>query len=98
MTLRVGTCHFVSRWTAVRYYAAQYGFDAGAEVEKKINSGEIKIGPPPLKPGERYALIDNDTRYAIEEDRAKELRRIAGKPIDAMKAATGKRRRFDEKK
>jgi hypothetical protein len=41
--------------TANLYYA-DYGLSA-SDVEQKIADGEIYIGKPPLKPGERLAMI-----------------------------------------
>ena len=59
-----GTAHFVDWQAAVRYYAP-YGYDRAA-VRRKIEEGEIHLGRPPLKEGERLTIIDEGTRYAIE--------------------------------
>jgi hypothetical protein len=61
---RQGTANFVSKAAAVRYYR-DYGFDA-ADVDRKIAEGEIHIGKPTLKPGDRLVVVYNGTRYAIE--------------------------------
>ena len=59
----VGTCHFVSRNAAYKYYAG-YGLTA-ADVALKIAAREIAIGPPKVKGGEAVILVDGDTRYAV---------------------------------
>ncbi len=58
-----GTSHFVSLPAAVRDYA-DYGSDR-AQVEQKIAEGQIHIGPPAVKPGERLITIDAGSRYAL---------------------------------
>jgi hypothetical protein len=63
---RWGTSHFVSRRAAVRYYS-DYEDDAEHAVERKLAAGEIHIGPPDLKPGQRLEHCDDGTRYAIVE-------------------------------
>lgn len=53
----------------MRYYR-DYGYtDLTGAVDRKLAYGEIHIGPPTLKPdgSERFVLIDNGTRYAIED-------------------------------
>jgi hypothetical protein len=68
---RTGTCHFLSRRSAQRYYAEPGGTWATArEIERKIAAGEIKVGPPAIKPGQRLTLVDAGTRYAIVEGEA----------------------------
>jgi len=62
-----GTHHFVSRDAAVRYYKPYHYDDTTAAVARKITEGEIAIGEPLLKPGQTLSIIDNGTRYAIEE-------------------------------
>ncbi len=66
--------HFVSEAHAIRYYAAYESGDAHqrhawakSAVAQKLKDGEIKIGPPALKPGETLRIIDGGTRYAIVE-------------------------------
>lgn len=61
--MRIGTCHFVSLQDAVRYYARQ-GIDAGG-VKAKLAAGEIHIGPPPLKDGQRHQILLSEMRYHI---------------------------------
>lgn len=58
-----GTSNFVSLSAATRYYR-DYGYDA-ADVKEKIRDGEIHIGKPSLKPGERLGLTDGGKRYTI---------------------------------
>jgi hypothetical protein len=62
-----GTSHFTSRSAAVRYYKG-YGYDdVKAAVAAKIKDGEIHIGKPPLKAGQRLTTVDGGKRYAITE-------------------------------
>lgn len=61
-----GTCHFVSLEAAWEYYSA-YEQDPKRAVRTKLREGSIKLGAPPLKPGQRLSIIDNHTRYAITE-------------------------------
>ena len=63
-TMIWGTAYFVSLAAACRYYKP-YGCDA-AHVGRKLTAGEIHIGAPLLKKGERLLTIDEGTRYAIE--------------------------------
>ena len=61
-----GTCHFVSLPAAIRYYR-EYGY-TDEQIIYKLNNGDIHIGKPlELKLGDRVVLIDDGTRYAIEE-------------------------------
>lgn len=68
---RIGTSHFVSFTKACDYYKGQ-GMDdltpaaLEREIRAKIDDGEISIGQPELKPGDRLLVIDDGTRYAIE--------------------------------
>jgi hypothetical protein len=56
-----GTAHFTSLSVAVRYYDRQ---DIGAyAVQDKVKAGEIFIGKPPVREGERLLVIDG--RYHI---------------------------------
>lgn len=59
----VGTSHFVTFASACRYYAV-YGYTI-ADVRQLVNTGEIHIGAPHIKPGERLVFMNNATRYAI---------------------------------
>jgi hypothetical protein len=71
MATITGTNNFVSFWKAVAYYSrpvpASSSRDIIQEVKDKIAEGDIVIGEPELRPGERLIVIDNYTRYAIEE-------------------------------
>ena len=71
----VGTHHFDTRDAAIKYYAKQ-GTDA-AEVDYKLEQGEIKIGPPKLGFHPAFAphrfnqmvvgcWVDADGRYMLE--------------------------------
>lgn len=66
-----GTSHFVNLTKACDYYKSQGlgGLTHAAleiEVRAKIEDGEISLGQPELKPGDRLLLIDGGARYAIE--------------------------------
>lgn len=65
--MKIGTSYFVSKTCANRYYQRHGGFSPQA-VTRKIQRGEIHIGKPTLKPGERLELIDNNCRYAIIDE------------------------------
>lgn len=70
--MRIGTSHFTSRDSAVRYYAGQRSLtraEAAIEVQLKLQDGEIQIGPPNLKPRERYVIDPVEGRYFVFEDR-----------------------------
>ncbi len=58
-----GSDHFVSRRAARAYYARQ-GYDA-ADVAAKFEAGEIHVGKPAVKPGERLGMIPGEGRYAV---------------------------------
>ncbi len=60
-----GTSYFVSKSAAVRYYRDYEGSDAARAVERKLREGEIHIGKPTLKAGERLTTLDGGKRYAI---------------------------------
>lgn len=63
--MKYGTCYFISL-DAARLYYKPYGYDNKA-VNQKINTGEIHIGKPTLKPGETLSIIPGEGRYQIEE-------------------------------
>lgn len=65
-----GTSHFVSRSHAIHYYHAYEATysDAVIAVSNKLAAGEIHIGKPVLKAGERLITIDGGDRYAIESE------------------------------
>lgn len=66
-SMTVGTSHFVSEESAIRYYT-DYGYsDVREAVTQKLRDGEIHIGKPPLKENQKLRVIDDGTRYAIEE-------------------------------
>lgn len=60
-----GTAYFVSLPAACRYYLP-YGFSP-RDVDEKIKAGEIHIGQPEVKPGQKLVIVDEGTRYAIED-------------------------------
>jgi hypothetical protein len=66
-----GTANFVSFTKACDYYRNQGNDEltpAALEslVRAKIGDGEIEIGKPDLKVGDRLLVIDGGTRYATE--------------------------------
>ncbi len=60
--MRIGTAHFVSFAAAMRYYETSI-----PGINDKLEAGEIFIGPPNLKPGEKLSVIPGEGRYQIEE-------------------------------
>ena len=60
--MTTGTSHFESMFAAMDYYSG-YGF-CRADVERKVADGEINIGLPDLKPGDRVTVREG--RYFIE--------------------------------
>lgn len=70
--MRTGTSHFVSFTKACDYYRDQGNDElTPAELERlvrgKIDDGEISIGKPDVPVGAKLILIDDGTRYGIEE-------------------------------
>lgn len=70
--MRTGTCHFVNFTKACDYYRDQGNDELSpAELERlvraKIDEEEIYLGKPDVPVGAKIILIDNGTRYAIEE-------------------------------
>jgi hypothetical protein len=61
----IGTNHFPDIKRAVDYYRS-YSDTPFLAVKRKYESGEIVIGKPDLKKGEKLILIDKNTRYAIK--------------------------------
>jgi len=83
MAITYGTCYFVSKSAAIRYYSDyrvshESSLTHGASwmearqeslnryVENKLREKEIKIGKPPVGPGESLSL-DSDGRWHITE-------------------------------
>lgn len=68
----IGTPYFDNVVSARRYYAPYSGDGLAlapkAYVLAKIGAGEIYIGKPPLKPGQRAELIPGEGRYRIIEE------------------------------
>jgi hypothetical protein len=61
----VGTSYFVNKAAAVRYYAYEHATESN--IDRKLAEGLIHIGEPPTKPGEWLKLIDDGTRYAVDD-------------------------------
>lgn len=59
----IGTSYFVSFDAAVKYYRDYEEFPASA-VATKLEEGDIHIGKPPIKPGEKLSL-NSEGRYVI---------------------------------
>ena len=58
-----GTSHFVTREAAIRYFAG-YHYSAD-DVDWKIATGRIHIGPPTAGPGDTVTLDASEGRYLI---------------------------------
>ena len=65
MGTRWGTSHFVSYEKAVAYYSGYNNTQRA--VDRKLLEGEIHIGRPAAKPGEKIVLDKAEGRYWIEE-------------------------------
>lgn len=68
----VGTSYFVNFTKACDYYRNQGNDElTPAELERlvrgKIDDGDIHLGKPDVPVGAKLLLIDDGTRYAIEE-------------------------------
>jgi hypothetical protein len=68
-TLIRGTDQFVDRVAVVRYLRAAHPDLSPEELidlaTEKETSGKIKVGKPPLSPGEELTLMENGTRWGI---------------------------------
>ena len=58
----IGTAYFPTLIAAIRYYRPHYNIE---EVQRKVKDGEIIIGKPKIKDGEKLILLDDRTRYGI---------------------------------
>ena len=68
MATRWGTSHFVSYEKAVAYYSG-YGYsNTQTAVDRKLSDGEIHIGPPTAKAGQKVTLEPQEGRYWIEDE------------------------------
>ena len=70
--LRYGTSNFVNFTKACDYYRDQGNdhltpADLERVVREKIDDGEISLGKPDVPTDCRLILLDNGTRYGIEE-------------------------------
>ena len=63
--MKTGTSHFVGYNAALRYFAYENATDT--DIDRKIAEGLIHIGKPALKAGQKLSIIDDGTRYAIED-------------------------------
>lgn len=70
--MKTGTCYFPTYGAALRYYRPYARANARLKtsfarqiVDQKLNSGEIHIGKPEIKPGQTLSIEDN--RYFITE-------------------------------
>lgn len=61
----IGTSYFTSLYDAQRYYS-DYTSNSVDAVARKLMNGEIHLGKPNLRTGEKLLVIDNGCRYAIE--------------------------------
>ena len=61
---RVGTCYFDSKTSAYRYYKP-YGCTR-EDVNAKFDDGDIHVGYPPIKNGDKIGLDTKEGRYYIE--------------------------------
>lgn len=59
----VGTSHFVDLPAAIRYYKV-YGYSPN-DVRRKVEAGDIHIGPPALGQDERFHLDPAEGRYSV---------------------------------
>jgi len=80
MITEIGTCHFVSKQGALRYYRRQ-GI-LRKDVEDKINSCEIVIGKPLTPMGKKAVVIPDEGRYAIRDLRFDELEKATSYVVD----------------
>jgi hypothetical protein len=63
----IGTCHFISLSKAEAYYLPYNGKGNRDEVKRKIQDGEISIGPPKYD-AEKYSLsVNNEGRYFLTD-------------------------------
>ena len=59
----MGTCYFLSRNAAFRYYRSQEV--CAEDVKERIDEGSINIGQPHVKDGERLVLNQEEGRWMI---------------------------------
>ena len=62
-----GTSYFENKQAAVKYYTPYHYSETAAAVERKLADGEIHIGMPKPKLGERVYLNHQEGRYFIED-------------------------------
>lgn len=67
--MRLGTCHFINRKSAERYYS--FVDDPKGYVEDGIRRSSICIGQPKYDPLRQKLEIDGDGRYHIIDVRYK---------------------------
>lgn len=70
-TLIRGTCYFVDRGAACKYYRQAYPhlttFELAVVMAQKEKEGEFRLGRPPGCDCEDLILLDGQTRYGIIE-------------------------------
>ena len=64
--MMIGTCNFATFEDAVLYYKKQQIGEQ--QVLRKLKSGEIQIGKPRIRKGERLHIDPKEGRYIIEEE------------------------------
>lgn len=70
--MKTGTNHFESLQAAISYYS--YGFTP-AQVQEKLDAGEIKLGKPAARAGVAVVLDKREGRYVLIEPEAHEIKR-----------------------
>ncbi len=60
----IGTAYFKDEQAAKAYY--YYMDDPSTAYKRKLESGEIHIGKPPIQPGDKILLNQEEGRYFIE--------------------------------
>lgn len=80
MIVEIGTCHFVTKLDALKYYRKQ-GI-LRKDVEDKIKSREIVIGRPVTPMGKKCVTIPDEGQYAIRDLRFDELEKATSYVVD----------------
>jgi hypothetical protein len=68
----IGTNHFCSAKSALRYYRQQWPATSMDDIHAKVKDGEIRLGVPELQEGQRLGTTDNGARYTIIEEETNE--------------------------
>jgi hypothetical protein len=64
-TLRVGTIYFESYQAALEYHRPMHYPDTARAISRMLANGEIRMGKPPLGPGDKLHLHPDERRYYI---------------------------------